>query len=150
MSVWARIKVAAGLWLVLALVAGFSDIFIRSKALEDLFFASAIFHVVMAGVFLIIAPYFAKLLRITVDNKLFGSDSLNPNGYWDKLSFALIGLLVALLVAAWSFGIPAGPAPRGLGPIFMGLFFVALGFMFLASYFYYEKYFLLHWLLRFS
>ena len=63
----------------------------------------------------------------------------------------LIGLLLALLIASFAFGMSSEkPTPPGAGPIFMGLFLVALGLMFAASYFQAWRSFFLRWLLRFS
>ena len=67
------------------------------------------------------------------------------------LGAVLLGILVALLVAAWAMGLSTEkPAPPGMGPVFMGLFLIALGLMFLASYFLSWKSFFLRWLLRSS
>ena len=69
----------------------------------------------------------------------------------DALGFGLIAVLVALVVAAWAFGMSAEkPHPPGPGPVFMGLFLLALGAMFLASYYHSAKSFFLRWLLRFA
>ena len=67
------------------------------------------------------------------------------------LGAALLGILMALLAAAWVAGMSTEkPAPPGTGPIFMGSFLIALGLMFLASYFIPWKSFFLRWLLKFS
>ena len=67
------------------------------------------------------------------------------------LGSVLLGILVALLAAAWIAGMSSErPAPPGMGPIFMGLFLIALGLMFLASYFSPWRSFFLRWLLKFS
>ena len=55
------------------------------------------------------------------------------------LGFALIGLLVLLLVAAFVAGVKSGPVEPGLGSVLLGLYIVAWGLMFLASYFYGHK-----------
>ena len=69
----------------------------------------------------------------------------------DALDLALIAILVALVVAAWAFGMSTEtPHPPGPGPVFMGLFLLALGAMFAASYLYSAKSFFLRWLLRFA
>lgn len=65
----------------------------------------------------------------------------------DALGLALIAVLVALVVAAWAFGMSTErPHPPGPGPVFMGLFLLALAAMFLASYSYSAKSFFLRWL----
>jgi hypothetical protein len=67
------------------------------------------------------------------------------------LGAVLLGILVALLAAAWVTGMSTEkPAPPGTGPVFMGLFLIALGLMFLASYFQPWRSFFLRWLLKFS
>lgn len=69
----------------------------------------------------------------------------------DRISATLIGILVALLIAAFSFGMSTErPHPPGPGPVFMGLFLIALGIMFAASYFYSSKASFLAWLLSFA
>ena len=67
------------------------------------------------------------------------------------LGTALLGVLVALLIAAWVAGLSTTrPAPPGAGTVFMGLFLIALGLMFLASYFIAWRTFFLRWLLSLS
>lgn len=67
------------------------------------------------------------------------------------LGTVLIGILLALLIAAFGFGLSTDrPTPPGMGPVFMGLFLVALALMFLASYFVASRSFFLRWLLKLS
>jgi len=78
-------------------------------------------------------------------------DYAKPVGNLDKLSLALISLLVALLFSTLVLGMSSDmPPPPGLGPVFMGLFLITLGVMFFASYFYSARSFFLRWLLQFA
>lgn len=59
------------------------------------------------------------------------------------LSFALIGILVALLGLSLASGFELGPARPGPSDIFTGLYVMAWGFMFLAGYYFSHKSFFL-------
>jgi|GraSoiStandDraft_41_1057321.scaffolds.fasta_scaffold1116982_2 hypothetical protein len=69
-------------------------------------------------------------------------------GYF--LGAIVIVALASLLAVAWNVGVPSGPQPRGMGPVFMGLAFILLGITFLACYFVPHKSFLFRWFLKFS
>lgn len=63
------------------------------------------------------------------------------------LSWTLIGILVAFLVAIDATGFEPGPIKPGLNTVLLGLYLMAWGFMFLASYYYSHKSFFLRGLL---
>jgi hypothetical protein len=63
------------------------------------------------------------------------------------LSWALIGILVLLLLAALDTGVASGPMKPGVGTVLLGLYLVAWGLCFLASYYYSHKAFFLRGLM---
>ena len=65
----------------------------------------------------------------------------NETGF--LLSLALVGLLVALLVAVLAVGVNSGPIQPGPRGILLGLYIMVWGCMFLASYYFSHKSFFL-------
>ena len=55
------------------------------------------------------------------------------------LGLSLIGILVALLIAALAFGVRPGPIQAGPSSILLGLYIMVWGVMFLASYYFSHK-----------
>ena len=69
MSLWNRLKVASVMGAIFLLVTGISDAFFHWEYLSDLLFHSVVFHIVMIGFLLIIAPYFVKIFGLKIGSQ---------------------------------------------------------------------------------